>query len=59
MEAHPAFTRGDDAFVPPERVMTRLMRRSPSRGGGAWLDYLILCIFIAGIVAGLVLAARG
>lgn len=59
MEAYPAFTRGDDPFVPPERVMTRLMRRSPVRGFGAWLDYLVLGIFIAGVLAGLFLAGRG
>lgn len=59
MEAHPAFTRGDEPFVPPEQVMTRLMRRAPRRARGVWLDFLVLGIFIAGVLAGLFLAARG
>ena len=58
MEAHSAFTRGGEPFVPPERVMTRLMRRT-GEARRLWLDYLILGVFIAGMLAGLFLAAKG
>ncbi|MBI3974805.1 MAG: hypothetical protein HY334_00260 [Armatimonadetes bacterium] len=58
MEAHQAFTRGDERFVPPEQVMTRLMRREPGKSR-LWLDYLILGVFMAGVLAGLLLATRG
>lgn len=60
METRPTFTRGDEPFVPPEQVMTRLMRRRrPPRIRAGWVDYLLLGIFMAGVLAGLFLAASG
>ena len=57
MKAEPAFTR-DVTFVPPEQVMTRLMRREDERRR-YWLDYLILLVSAAGILLGVFLAGRG
>lgn len=51
--------RGEQSHVPPERVMTRLMRGAPARSRGLWLEYLLLGIFIAGVLAGVFLATRG
>lgn len=58
MKAEPAFTRSG-TFVPPERVMTRLMSREDGGRGRYRLDYLILLAFAGGIVAGVFLALRG
>lgn len=58
MQTRPAFTGGDEPFVRPEQVMTRLMRR-PSRTRASWVAYLLLGVFMAGVVAGLFLAAGG
>ncbi len=52
-------SRGDQSHIPPERVMTRLMRRRHSRARAFLVRYLLLGIFIAGVVAGLFLATRG
>ncbi len=57
MKAEPAFTR-NVTFVPPEQVMTRLMRREDERRRHR-LDYLILLVFAAGILLGVFLAGRG
>ncbi|HEV8338822.1 MAG TPA: hypothetical protein VGR25_04100 [bacterium] len=59
MDTHPAFSRENESFVPPEQVMTRLMRRRASRARALWLEYLFLGIVMAGVLAGLFLAARG
>lgn len=56
MKAEPAFTR-HSVFVPPEQVMTRLMRRADERKR-AWLDYVILLVCAAGILLGLFLSDR-
>ena len=56
MKAEPAFSR-NATFVPPEQVMTRLMRREDERRR-YWLDYLILLVSAAGILLGLFLAIR-
>ncbi len=58
MKAEPASTRGNVAFVPPEQVMTRLMRREDEQERH-WLDYLILLVGAAGILLGVFLAGRG
>lgn len=59
MGARSAFSRGEEPFVPPEEVMTRLMRRESALPRSHWLDYALLAAFVAGIVAGLLLAVRG
>jgi len=57
MKASPAFSRSTIS-VPPEQVMTRLMRREDKRRR-YWLDYLVLLLSGIGLLLGLVLSASG
>jgi len=56
MREHFTSTREDEKFIPPERVMTRLMRREQTENYS--LDYVILLLFVLGVLLGLVVALR-
>jgi hypothetical protein len=54
MKAEPVFTR-QRVFVPPEQVMTRLMRREDERHG-YWAESLLLLMSAVGFLLGVGLA---
>jgi hypothetical protein len=53
MRVQASFTRDGGQLVPPEQVMTRLMRREPRGPSNYWLDYVILSVAVAGVLLGL------
>lgn len=56
MKAEPAFTH-QRVFVPPEQVMTRLMRRQDERRD-YWVQSVSLLASAAGFLLGVALAVR-
>ena len=56
MRVQASFTRDGGQLVPPEQVMTRLMRREAREPSNYLLDYVILSVAVAGVLLGLAVA---